>query len=165
MQSTENEEWAVLQKAGWPYEISTLGRVRNSQSGRLFTIQISGHGYLEVTIRQKTRVTIHRAMAIAFIPNPDDLPFVRHLNDVRTDCRLENLAWGTWIDNYADRIRNGNLSLPPVPANLATRTMCAREHPLDEKNTYVFRGRRICRACNSAAQARRKARRAQGDTA
>ena len=50
---------------------------------------------------------IHRLMAKAFIPNPDNLPNVRHLNDIPDDNELENFAWGTQADNIADAKRNG----------------------------------------------------------
>lgn len=51
---------------------------------------------------------VHRLLAITFIPNPDNHPLVRHLNDESLDNRLENLAWGTYRDNCADARRNGN---------------------------------------------------------
>lgn len=52
-------------------------------------------------------VEIHRLLAKTFIPNPENLPIVRHLNDNGYDNRLENLAWGTQFDNIQDSIRNG----------------------------------------------------------
>jgi len=51
---------------------------------------------------------LHVLKAAAFIPNPTNLPIVRHINDIKSDNDLENLAWGTHADNTADMIRNGN---------------------------------------------------------
>lgn len=65
------------------------------------------HGYRMIGPKSK-RKYLHRAIAEAFIPNPDNLPMVRHLNDDPTDNRVENLAWGTQTDNMQDCIRNGN---------------------------------------------------------
>jgi hypothetical protein len=51
---------------------------------------------------------IHRLMGMAFIPNPKNHPYVRHLNDVPNENEVSNLAWGTQADNYRDSVRNGN---------------------------------------------------------
>lgn len=52
-------------------------------------------------------VFIHRLLCETFIPNPNNYPLVRHLNDVKTDNRLENLSWGTRADNGSDASKNG----------------------------------------------------------
>ena len=41
----------------------------------------------------------HRLVAEAFIPNPDNLPVVNHINKNRLDYRIENLEWVTFEDN------------------------------------------------------------------
>ena len=68
------------------------------------------HGYLRCMLHYKNKkknVKIHRLVAEAYIPNPENKPLVRHLNDNRLDNRVENLAWGTNTDNMVDAIRNG----------------------------------------------------------
>ena len=85
-----------------------------SECGRVFEekeeifLEIFGkprHGYSRVLINGK-RISVHRLLAKTFIPNPRNLPVVRHLNDDRSDIRLENLAWGTTLDNYNDSLIN-----------------------------------------------------------
>lgn len=54
-------------------------------------------GYMLFRVRSNNKplcLRLHRIMAELFIPNPDNKPFVRHLNDIKDDNRLENLAWG-----------------------------------------------------------------------
>lgn len=55
-------------------------------------------GYKKVKILRQTR-TVHRLVAMAFIPNPNNYPVVNHLNGIRGDNRPENLEWCTQRDN------------------------------------------------------------------
>ena len=51
--------------------------------------------------------SLHRIVAKAFLPNPNNYPLVRHLNNNPRDNRVENLAWGTYKDNTKDSIDTG----------------------------------------------------------
>lgn len=153
---TTEEIWKPVVGYEGLYEVSDHGRVRSldrrlphNGHTRFFPgviLKPSSHkqGYLTVKLRGGGRHFIHRLMAEAFIPNPDNLPLVRHLNDVETDNRLENLAWGTWSDNSEDSVRNGVHSQ-------ASKTHCKRGHPYDGENTYYppYPGgaKRACKAC------------------
>lgn len=67
-------------------------------------------GYLTVMLKKDRRShhkCIHRLLAEAFVPNVHGLPCVLHKNDKRTDNALNNLYWGTPMDNTHDSIRNG----------------------------------------------------------
>ena len=69
------------------------------------------NGYNLVTLCRSDGVrldtTLHRVIAMAFHPNPASLPCVRHLDGEKSNCRPENLAWGTYADNEADKIITG----------------------------------------------------------
>ena len=52
---------------------------------------------------------IYRMMAECFIPNPNNYPLVRHLDDDRNNNVLPNLAWGNKSDNMKDAIINGKI--------------------------------------------------------
>lgn len=114
--SGKREVWAAL--PGHPgYWVSDRGRVksvttpRRRQRGRMLKRNPSGNGgHLGVTLSNggaTRQVYVHRLVAERFLDNPDSLPVVRHLNDVPTDNRVENLAWGTQADNMADAKANG----------------------------------------------------------
>jgi hypothetical protein len=78
-------------------------------------LRASSKGYITVNlkpggaIKLKT-MRVHRLVLDAFVgPCPDGME-CRHLNGVKADCRLSNLAWGTRKENIEDRVRHANHS-------------------------------------------------------
>ena len=69
-------------------------------------------GHINVRIKGVQGVAkepyVHRLVADTYIPNPDNLPIVRHLDDDPTNNSIDNLARGTQKDNIQDCIRNGH---------------------------------------------------------
>ena len=87
--------------------------VVNRNTGKVMKISSDKYGYRVITLQAQNnkhrRCRIHVLKAKAFIhsPNPLGANMVRHLNDIKTDNRLENLVFGTQSDNAQDSIRNG----------------------------------------------------------
>lgn len=90
--------------------VSSLGRVKSigrvvfsdKRTPQYLKERILGaktnQGYVQVTIDYK-RIFIHRLVAQAFIPNPENKPYIDHINTIRNDNRVENLRWVTPHEN------------------------------------------------------------------
>lgn len=94
------------------YQVSTLGRVRpvvpRYKGHRYLKPKSDKDGYLYVTISGKS-LKIHRIVAKAFIPNPDNLPCINHKSEDKTVNTVENLEWCThkYNCNYGTRLQRG----------------------------------------------------------
>lgn len=118
------EVWKPIQGFEGFYEISNLGKVKSLErlvhksNGRhaIFKPNLLkptiGAGYLRVVLSRegfKRTLSIHRLIAMAFIPNPGNKPEVNHKNGVKTDNRIENLEWCTISENISHAFKLGLL--------------------------------------------------------
>lgn len=98
------------------YEVSNIGRVRsinhrNSGKPKILSAQTDQKGYLRMRIERKgslvATIKVHREVAKAFIPNPENKPHVNHINGDKSDNRVENLEWVTVQENADHAMKNG----------------------------------------------------------
>ena len=116
-----SEIWKPIKNYEGYYEISSLGRVKALTrtikqkdhyicwKERIKTLRTDYNGYQVVTLckdRCSKTFYIHRLLAEAFIPNPENKLYVDHINTITYDNRLENLRWVTAEENS-----NNNLTL------------------------------------------------------
>lgn len=83
------------------YQISDRSEIRRVDTGHIVK-QRPKIGYWSVCLckdGKKHYLWVHRLLAQAFIPNPDNKPQVNHINGDRSDCRIENLEWVTASEN------------------------------------------------------------------
>ena len=83
------------------WSVDETGRVRNDETGYFLKGTIL-HSYRYINFRwngkQKNK-SVHRLVAEAFIPNPDNLPFVHHIDANRLNNHVDNLAWVSEQEN------------------------------------------------------------------
>lgn len=78
------------------YQVSNLGRVYSIRTNKFLKPKLNRCGYLSVNLKYKgSHVTksIHRLVAQAFIPNPNDFPQVNHKDEDKTNNCVDNLEW------------------------------------------------------------------------
>lgn len=106
------EEWKDIQNYEGLYQVSNLGRVKSfRQSTKLrckseYILKpfLANNGYAQVTLYNNTKkhkFLVHRLVACAFIPNPDNLPQINHKDEDRTNNVVDNLEWCTAEYNNA----------------------------------------------------------------
>lgn len=117
------EIWKTVTLSGYEhYEISNLGNVKKNKfvfinkAGTKQTIKeiipkfsnSFGYNVLRLT-NGKTKINymVHRLVALAFIPNPENKPHINHKNSIRNDNRVENLEWCTPKENAQHKIKQG----------------------------------------------------------
>ena len=93
------------------YEMNINGVLRREGRERKWSL-IRGYlcCMLNMNGKRKT-VKQHRAIALLFIPNPDNKPCIDHMNGIRHDNRVENLRWCTAAENQCNsKVQCNNIS-------------------------------------------------------
>lgn len=101
-----SEQWLPID--GFPYEVSSLGRVRNARTGKILKPWLAGRGYQYVSLGGQAKRRVHRLVAFAFLGGPSDPRMqVCHNDGNPINNRVENLRWDTAKANQADRGKHG----------------------------------------------------------
>ena len=88
------------------YAITEDGRVWSYRHKKFKKASLTHNGYERISLSKNNTLRnyrIHRLVAETYLPNPDNLPEVHHINSIRTDNRVENLEWVDKEHNLKER--------------------------------------------------------------
>lgn len=120
----DKEIWKDIKDYEGMYQVSNLGRVRSLDKivngsnqygahfikirrGKLLKLHISNNGYYRVILvsdNKNKNFLIHRLVAKAFIPNPNNLPEINHIDGNKSNNIIDNLEWCNHSYNIQHRI-------------------------------------------------------------
>lgn len=92
------EIWKDIEGYEGKYQVSNMGRIKflKFKKIRILRSEKDVNGYLRVTLHKNgiiKRYKVHRLVAQAFIPNPNNLPQVNHKDEDKTNNNVSNLEW------------------------------------------------------------------------
>ena len=91
------------------YAVTSCGRVWSYKNKKFLEPSADKKGYLKVNLFKNGKYKtykVHRLVAVAYIPNPDNLPQINHKDENKTNNCLQNLEWcdSKYNNNYGTRI-------------------------------------------------------------
>lgn len=132
------EKWKVIENFPM-YSVSSHGNIRNNTTSKVLKVTKDKDEYCRVTLRNEhegVNVKVHRLVAEAFIPNPDNKPTVDHIDRNRSNNTVTNLRWNTrkeQCDNRVDSkktpivaVKNGT-TIPFDSQHLCAKTLGIRQ--------------------------------------
>jgi len=142
------EIWEDIKGYEGLYQVSNLGRVRNGK-GKIHKSFLAYTGYEHVVLydhknhsgKNGKHHLVHRLVAEAFVPNPDGLPVVNHIDENRANNVASNLEWctqsynlraGTVPSKRSAIMRNHKSTSKPVEQYTDSGVLVARYPSLNE---------------------------------
>lgn len=134
------------------YSVERIGTNNRKFGGIILKSRYDKNGYPRVTLCEngimKTKV-VHRIVAEAFVPNPNGLPQVNHLDEVKDNNNVENLEWcdSRYNSNYGTR--NERLSKKVRATNVETGEVLTFNSTVEAEDKGYTSGN-VARACRGA---------------
>lgn len=124
------------------YKISKHGEIWSNWYSKVLTPTIDELGYANINLTKDTikhHSYLHRLLAIQFIPNPDDKPFIDHIDRNPSNNSLSNLRWATHTENMNNK--KDNIALL-TPAEMEEHKEKEMEYQRNYQRAYCEKKRR-----------------------
>jgi len=123
------------------YEVSDLGNVRNNKTGRILRSFLNKVGYVTATLCKNSKprhFKVHRLVANAFLDRVDGKDEIDHINNIKTDNRVENLRWVTRSENNRNcKKKNSSTGFTGVTKNgKGFRARCSKDGVAKSLGTF-----------------------------
>lgn len=134
----ESIEWRPFPDFEDAYLISNYGDVFSIRSNRILKPKVQPSGYLRVSPSidgVRTDCAVHRMVALAFIPNPNNKPTVNHINENKRDNYIGNLEWATMKEqnNHGTRTVRARQNINYLARNI-DYTVVSQKHDYHKIN-------------------------------
>ena len=140
----DSEVWKDVKGFEELYKVSNMGRMKKlghinrqgvKRKERIMKSSLSASGYKQVGICKNGKYyvkRVHRLVAQAFIPNPNNYPIINHKDEVRTNNKVSNLEWCTveYNNNYGTRNIKGSITK-------TNGLRCKKVAQLDKKGNLI----------------------------
>lgn len=146
------ELWKDVKGYDGKYQVSNLGNVRSvdrtftnacgvvvTRKGTILKPRVNRNGYMRVTMHKGGKVNtevIHRCVAVAFIPNPEELPQVNHKDGNKRNNNVSNLEWCTSMENMHHAAQKGLRNNALEYAKSARKAVIATNLETGEETFY-----------------------------
>lgn len=125
------------------YEVSNIGNIRSNSvwaNGKIMKLMnVCNYKRINLCKNGKaTQLSVHRLVAEAFIPNPENKPFINHKNGIRNDNRVENLEWCTAKENIQHAWDTGLCTSYPHRLEAAIKGVKNSRKIVIDLNTGIF---------------------------
>lgn len=148
------KQWLDIENFEGLYQISDKGDIRNIKSGRILIPKLTKKGYNTICLSNKGikyNFQVHRLVANAFIPNPNNYHCVNHKDENKLNNSVENLEWcthsyntnyGTCIERYSTKNKK---SIQQLKDGVLVNEFASA---IDAEKQYGFCRSSISQCCN-----------------
>lgn len=143
--------WKNIEGHGDVYLISSEGVVFNQITGKSLKPVIGTNGYYHVTLCYgvKEDASIHRLVAQAFVPNPDNLPCVNHKDENKLNNSVDNLEWCTYQYNVNYGVGSLAKNTPVVQKDKVGNAIKQWKSMKEAANSLGLKYQGISRVCRN----------------